>query len=102
MSPPRKGAGGPGEESAAGTTPGYQNQLEATQWKMLRQKKSEAKKRATQQGGEIATESPRRRGEAKPPGTGHGARQHSRLFSLPNPGVPEQEKKGDGGHPQSL
>ncbi|XP_043449253.1 basic proline-rich protein-like [Prionailurus bengalensis] len=67
MSPPRKGAGGPGEESAAGTTPGYQNQLEATQRKMLRQKKSEAKKRATQQGGEIATESPRRRGEAKPP-----------------------------------
>lgn len=65
-------------------------------------KRGARQRSATQEASEIATESPRRRGEAKSPGTGNSARQHSGLFSFPNPGVPEQEKKRGMRDPQSL
>lgn len=71
----------------------YQKQLQGTQKKMLRQEKQRS---ATQEANEIATDSLRRRGEAKSPGTGNSARQHSGLF-FSNPAVPGQEKKGGWG-----
>lgn len=74
----------------------YQNQLQATQRKMLRQEKQRS---ATQEANEIATDFLKRRGEAKSPGTGNSARQHSGLF-FPNPAVPGQEKKRGAGGPQ--
>lgn len=62
-------------------------------------KRGAKRRSAPREASEIASDSLRRRREAKSPGTRDRARQHSGLFSLPNPGVPGQEKNEGWGTP---
>lgn len=71
----------------------YQNQLQATQRKMLRQEKPRS---ATQEANEIATDSLRRREEAQSPGT---ATAHANIqdYSFQTRQFRGRRKKGHGG-----